>query len=101
MIQTPRSGDDRTESGALSVLSDALGGVYWERTGQDATKPDGFIRLPDQTEIDVEVYRNVIQNFDKLRPNSNESRIRFAWIAVAAHGPPFSPLTRTSKNFQN
>lgn len=63
MIQTPRSGDDRTESGALSVLSDALGGVYWERTGQDATKPDGFIRLPDQTEIDVEVYRNVIPEF--------------------------------------
>ncbi len=47
MVQAPRSGDDRTESGALRVLSDAVGGIYWERTGQDSSKSDGFIRLSD------------------------------------------------------
>jgi hypothetical protein len=57
------SGDDHSESKALGVLCDALGGIHWERTGQDSTKPDGFIRLPDHSEIDIEIYRNVIPEF--------------------------------------
>lgn len=62
MVQR-NAGDERSEIGALGTLSAAIGGTYYERTGQDSAKTDGFIRLQDRSEIDVEVYRTVIPEF--------------------------------------
>ncbi len=56
-------GDENSETRALGMLNAALGGIHYERTGQDSAKTDGFIRLPDGSEIDVEVYRAVIPEF--------------------------------------
>jgi hypothetical protein len=101
MIQAPKSGDDRTESRALRALSDALGGIYWERTGQDSTKPDGFIRLPDQSEIDVEVFRNVIPEFrqasselERIKNPIHLDRGSGSWVALLPTDTNFKKFSK-------
>lgn len=62
-MSTRSSGDEHSELGALRAVCAALGGVHIEHTGHDSAEPDGLIRLPDGSEADLEVYREVISEF--------------------------------------
>jgi hypothetical protein len=109
VTQTPNSGDERTENGALSLICDALGGTYWERTGQDSTKPDGFIRLSDHSELDVEVFREVIPEFRQASSELGQikgpiqlDRGSGSWVALLPTDTKFKEFARLSDDvFQN
>jgi hypothetical protein len=57
------NGDFDSESKALALVSAALGGTRFERTGGDSSKADGFVVLSDCSEIEVEVTRDVSERF--------------------------------------
>lgn len=100
---TLNSGDEHSEQGALCALKAALGGVYSERTGQDSTKPDGFIRLPDGSEVDVEVFRTVIPEFRQATSELEQIKnpIHLAkgsgnWIALLPTETSFKEFSKLS-----
>jgi hypothetical protein len=96
-------GDERSEKGALSAVRNALGAIYSERTGQDSTKADGFIRFSDGSEIELEVFRSVISKFRQA--TSELERIKNpvqlapgsgTWIALLPTDTNFKEFTKLS-----
>ena len=94
-------GDERSEQGALDAVRAALGGVYARRTGQDPTKSDGLIRLTDESEIDLEVFRNVISEFrqatSELERIKNPVKLtpgNGRWIALLPADAPFKEFSK-------